>query len=62
MSGMSIYEQIGGPDAVAAAVERFYQRVLADPDLAPFFAGTDLGSVLAPLRSQIVNAPESRAS
>jgi len=28
---MSIYDQIGGHSAVKAAVEVFYQRVLADP-------------------------------
>lgn len=33
----SLYEAIGGRDAVRAAVDRFYRRVLADPSLAPFF-------------------------
>jgi len=35
----SIYESIGGADAVAAAVDKFYDRVLGDPDLAPYFTG-----------------------
>jgi hemoglobin len=34
---MSLFEQIGGEPAVNAAVDRFYERVLADPMLAPFF-------------------------
>jgi hemoglobin len=38
----TIYDAIGGPAAVGAAVTQFYRRVLADPGLAPYFAGTDL--------------------
>ena len=34
----SLYDRIGGAEAVNAAVDVFYQRVLADPDLAPMFA------------------------
>jgi hemoglobin len=38
----SIYDQIGGQEALSAVVEDFYDRVLADPDLAVFFAGANL--------------------
>jgi hemoglobin len=38
----SIYEAIGGEAAVTAAVELFYQRVLADPTLSGYFVHTDL--------------------
>ncbi len=38
----SIFEQIGGAPAVEAAVELFYERVLADPMLKPFFKDTNL--------------------
>lgn len=38
----SLYEQLGGAQAVDAAVERFYRRVLRDPLLAPFFTDTDM--------------------
>jgi hemoglobin len=38
----SIYDAIGGRDSVAAAVDLFYERVLADPVLEPAFAETDL--------------------
>lgn len=41
-SGQTMYEQIGGVDALRAAVEQFYQRLLADEHLAPYFAGVDL--------------------
>ena len=34
---MSLYERIGGAPAINVAVDRFYERVLADPMLAPFF-------------------------
>jgi hemoglobin len=36
----SIYDAIGGEDALVAVVDDFYDRVLADADLAPYFAGT----------------------
>ena len=38
----SIFAQIGGTTAVEAAVEHFYERVLADPMLKPFFKDTNL--------------------
>ncbi|GAB3807250.1 group I truncated hemoglobin [Micromonospora zhanjiangensis] len=38
----SHYERIGGAASVKAAVELFYKRVLADPDLAPYFGDTDM--------------------
>jgi hemoglobin len=37
-----VYERIGGAEAVAAAVDLLYDRVLADPLLAPHFAGIDM--------------------
>ncbi|MPQ99007.1 group 1 truncated hemoglobin [Modestobacter sp. I12A-02628] len=53
---MSIYDEIGGARAVAATVDGFYDRVLADPTLAPFFAGTDVARVTAHQRSFIAAA------
>ncbi|MEV6625979.1 group 1 truncated hemoglobin [Amycolatopsis sp. NPDC051106] len=38
----SIYEQIGGQEALVAVVDDFYERVLADAELAAFFKGTNL--------------------
>ena len=40
--GPSLYDRLGGKAAVAAAVDRFYERLLADPDLRPFFAQANL--------------------
>jgi hemoglobin len=39
---MTIYSEIGGHDAVEAAVANFYARVLADPTLQPYFDGIDM--------------------
>jgi hemoglobin len=38
----TIYERIGGHEALEAVVEDFYVRVLADPQLSGFFAGTNM--------------------
>ena len=38
----TIYDQIGGAPAVAAAVDEFYRRVLAHEALAPFFRDSDV--------------------
>lgn len=39
---MSLYEQLGGAPAVEAAVDRFYEKVLADPRISHFFDGVDM--------------------
>ena len=36
---ISVYDAIGGRTALAAAVDDFYGRLLADPVLGPFFPG-----------------------
>lgn len=38
----SIYEQIGGAEALEVVVEDFYRRVLADDELAGFFTGANM--------------------
>lgn len=38
----SIYETIGGTEALEIVVEDFYSRVLADEELAGFFTGTNM--------------------
>ncbi|WP_330229275.1 group 1 truncated hemoglobin [Nocardia sp. NBC_00508] len=38
----SIYEKIGGAEALEAVVADFYVRVLADDELAGFFKGTNM--------------------
>ncbi|MFB9238313.1 group 1 truncated hemoglobin [Plantactinospora siamensis] len=38
----SHFDRIGGAPALKTAVHRFYDRVLADPELATYFAGVDM--------------------
>jgi hemoglobin len=38
----TIYAQIGGQEALEVVVADFYDRVLADDELAGFFSGTNL--------------------
>ena len=34
----SLFERLGGDDAITATVGMFYERIMADASLAPFFA------------------------
>ncbi len=38
----SLYERLGGESAIEAAVVTFYESVMADEQLAPFFVHLDL--------------------
>lgn len=38
----SLFEHLGGTDAVNAAVDKFYRRVLADDRVNRFFEGVDM--------------------
>ncbi len=38
----SLFSQLGGKAAISAAVETFYEKVLADPELKKFFAKTNM--------------------
>jgi hemoglobin len=44
-AGPTLYERAGGADALRLAVENFYAAVLADPALAPYFAGHDVSDI-----------------
>jgi hemoglobin len=41
----TIYRAIGGRDAVEAVVDDFYDRVLADDQLAPYFEDMDMDAL-----------------
>jgi hemoglobin len=43
----SLYEIIGGEAALPPVVDDFYDRVLADPELRGFFAGTNMNRLKA---------------
>jgi hemoglobin len=38
----SIYARLGGHDVVGVAVDRLFDRLLGDPELAPYFIGKDV--------------------
>lgn len=38
----TLFERLGGMEAIMAAVDIFYEKVLADPLLAGFFSGIDM--------------------
>ena len=57
----ALYEAIGGRAAVAAAVEDLYQRVLADPAIAHYFAAVDLARLMSHQRAflgYVLGGPE----
>lgn len=41
-SNSTLFEELGGADAVNAAVDKFYRRVLADDRVSRFFEGVDM--------------------
>jgi hemoglobin len=53
---MSIYDEIGGRDGVAVAVDTFYEHVMADDMLAPYFAETDMARQKRHLRTFLAAA------
>jgi hemoglobin len=60
---LSAFERVGGAPAVKAVVDRFYEQVLADADLARYFAPLD-GAGMAQLKrhqvamiSQVLDGP-----
>lgn len=47
MPASALFDRLGGIDAVKAAVEEFYTRILADEKLAFFFEGTSMAALKA---------------
>lgn len=52
-SSPSLYDRLGGADLVTALVPALYDRVLKDPDLAPFFTHAALDKLQAMQREFI---------
>ncbi|SRR6266540_1193959 len=56
------YERIGGASAVRLVVDKFYDRVLADTQLVPYFKGFDtnlLRKHLAMVVTEVLGGPKS---
>jgi methyl-accepting chemotaxis protein len=41
----SLYAQVGGKATIATIVDRFYEKILADPDMRPLFAKANMASI-----------------
>ncbi len=41
----TLYERLGGHEGIRAVVDDFYDRLLADDDLGPFFEGADMAKL-----------------
>jgi hemoglobin len=52
----TVYDALGGQDAIAAAVDALYERLLADPVTAPYFDGIDMRRLAGHLRIFLVAA------
>jgi hemoglobin len=54
-----MYDRIGGAPAIREAVDRFYRRLLDDPELAAYFTGdlTVLKQHQAALLTQVLGGP-----
>jgi hemoglobin len=57
---MSIYERLGREQGIRSAVDDFYERIVADPELKPYFDGIDMGRLRghqAKLLVQVTGGP-----
>ena len=52
----TIYDEIGGAPAVSAVVDRFYERLVADPSVNHYFQGKDLARLKAHQRALVTVA------
>ncbi len=59
---VSHFERIGGASSVKAAVELFYERVLADPELVDYFAEVEMSGQrrhLAQMLTVVLGGPNA---
>ena len=57
---MSLYQRLGQEVGIRTAVDDFYARLVADPQVAPFFEGIDLARLRrhqTALLSQVTGGP-----
>lgn len=53
---MSLFTELGGDEAIAVALDRFYEKVLADPEVSVFFEGVNVEGVKAQQRDFLAMA------
>jgi hemoglobin len=42
---LTLFERVGGKQAIAELVDKFYDRVVADPELRPFFKNVSMDKI-----------------
>ena len=47
---MALYDELGGDEALQAALDRFYEKVMADPPVATFFEHMNVDEIKAKQR------------
>jgi hemoglobin len=53
---MTLYERLGGAEAITAVVEGMYNKIFSDPELASFYTKTDRQCLLARQREFLTQA------
>ena len=46
----TLFERVGGEQAIAELIHEFYDRVLSDPELTPFFTNTSMDKLRRMMR------------
>lgn len=57
----SLYQRVGGQTALVHVVDLFYQRILADDQLRPYFTGVDMGNLKrhqAAMLTKVLGGPD----
>ncbi len=47
VKAQSLFERLGGKDAIRAVVDKFYDRIMADPEVSHFFEDVDMTTMKA---------------
>jgi hemoglobin len=53
---MSLYDALGGENGIRQAVDNFYERVTADPELTHYFANVDMARLRRHQRAMLAAA------
>jgi hemoglobin len=61
---VSLYEELGGAEAVSVALDRFYAKIPPHPVVGPYFRGVDLGRLkerASPFVAMVLGGPNEYA-